>query len=282
MIHLLAGAAAKVVLNLVFVAGFGLTVDGVGYATIAGNLISAILTFRAVYQLEGELRFSWKNVRLFRHELGQILFTGIPVGMETALYSFANLAILTVVNGYGPDATTGYSIGTQFNNIVYHVCVGGSYAVMPYVAQNVGAGNLRRVRTVVRKAMRITILLGGGSGWLCAAFAGSLASLMSKSPAVIDFAADLMVLVSGLYFMCGVMFAMNAVLRGLGRPIVPTVSTLAFMFVLRFVWIWFIYPLYPTPVFLYTVWPVGWVLCTVTMLCFYFPTVRRMEKKLLA
>ncbi len=282
MIYLLAGAGAKVILNFVFVAGLGLTVEGVGYATIVANLISAVLTFRAVYRMEGELRFSWKNVRIFRHELGQILFTGIPVGMETALYSFANLAIQAVVNGYGPVGTTGYSIASQFNNIIYQICVGASYAVMPYVAQNVGAGNLARVRTVVRRAMLITILLGGGSGWLCAIFAGPLASLMSKSPEVIDFATNQIILVSGLYFLCGIMFAMNAVLRGLGRPIVPTVSTMAFMFALRFLWVWFIYPLYPTPVFLYTVWPVGWVLCIITTLFFYFPTMRRMEKKVLS
>ncbi len=281
MIYLLVGAAAKVVLNYVFVAGLHMTVEGVGYATIAANLISAILSFRAVYKMDGVLRFSWRNVRIFRRELGQILFTGIPVGMESALYSIANLAILAVVNGFDPPySTTGYSIGTQFNNIVYHVCVGTSYAVMPYVAQNVGAGNLKRVRSVVRKAMVLTTLLGGGTGWMFAIFARPLASLMSKSPTVIGYAVGQIVLVSGLYFICGIAFAMNAVLRGLGRPIVPTVSTLAFMCVFRYLWVWFIYPLFPNLVFLYTIWPIGWVLCTITTLCFYFPTMRRMEKHL--
>lgn len=280
MIYLLEGAAAKVILNFVFVAGWHMTVEGVGYATIAANLISAILCFRAVYKMEGSLRFSWKNVRIFRRELGQILFTGIPVGMESALYSVANLAILAVVNGFDPpDSTTGYSIATQFNNIIYHVCVGTSYAVMPYVAQNTGAGNMARVRETVRKAMLLTTVLGGGCGWLCAIFARPLASLMSQSPNVIRYAAEQIILVSGLYFLCGIMFSLNAVLRGLGRPIVPTISTMAFMFALRFLWVWFIYPLFPKLIFLYTVWPVGWVLCIATVLCFYFPTMRKYMKQ---
>lgn len=280
MIHLLVGAGAKVILNYLFVAGLHMTVDGVGYATIAANLISAILAFRAVYKMEGELTFSWKNVRLYGFELRQILFTGIPVGMESALYSVANLAILTVVNGYGPDATTGYSIALQFNNIIYQVCVGASYAVMPYVAQNAAAGNLSRVRETVRKSILLITVLGGGLGALFALFSAPLASLMSDSPAVIEFASAQIILISGLYFLCGIMFDLNAALRGLGRPIVPTVSTMAFMFVFRFAWVWFIYPLYPTPIFLYTVWPVGWVLCIATVLCFYFPTMRKKEKQL--
>ena len=280
MIHLLIGAGAKVVLNYVLVAGLRMTVEGVGYATIVANLISAILTFRAVYKMEGELRFSWGNVRIFGKELGQILFMGIPVGMETALYSVANLAIQAVVNGYGPDATTGYSIATQFNNIIYHVCVGASYAVMPYVAQNVGAGNLSRVRETTRKAVLLTTVLGGSLGAVFAIFSRQLASLMSKTPAVLDVAQDQIILVSGLYFLCGIMFVMNAVLRGLGRPITPTVSTLMFMFVLRFLWVWFIYPLFPNLIFLYCVWPVGWVLCIATVLCFYFPTMAKWKKRL--
>lgn len=280
MVYLLIGAGAKVVLNYIFVAWLDMTIEGVGYATIAANLISAVLTFRAVYKMEGELRFSWKNVRVFGYELRQILFMGIPVGMETALYSVANLAIQTVVNGYGPEATTGYSIATQFNNIIYHVCVGASYAVMPYVAQNVGAGKLARVRATTRKAIFLTTVLGGGLGWLCAIFARPVASLMSDSEEVIAIAKDQIVLVSGLYFLCGIMFVMNAVLRGLGRPIVPTVSTMAFMFILRFLWVWFIYPLFPNLIFLYAVWPVGWVLCIATTLCFYFPAMAKWKKQL--
>lgn len=280
MLHLLVGAGAKVILNYMFVAGFHMAVDGVGYATIAANLISAILAFRAVFKMEGVLRFSWKHVRLYGFELRRILFTGVPVGMEAALYSVANLAVLTVMNGYGPDATTGYSISMQLNNIVYQFCVGVSYAVMPYVAQNAAAGKPKRVRETVRDAVLLTTVLGGGVGWLFAIFSRSLASLMSKSADVIEFAVEQIVLVSGLYFLCGIMFALNAVLRGLGRPVVPTVSTMAFMFVFRFFWVWVIYPIYPTPLFLYTVWPVGWVLCILTVLCFYFPTMRRLERGL--
>jgi Na+-driven multidrug efflux pump len=270
----------KVVLNFIFVAGFHMTVDGVGYATIAANLLSATLAFRTVYKMEGTLRFSWKNLRIFRRELGQILFTGIPVGVETALYSVANLAILATFNGYGPDATTGYTIASQFHTIIYYICTGASYAVMPYVAQNVGAGNLKRVRETMRKSVLLILLLGGGSGCLFAIFARPLASLMSQSPAVLDIAADQIVLVSALYFIHGIASAISAGLRGLGRPIVPTVSTMAFMCVLRFLWVWFVYPLFPNLVFLCTVWPVGWVLCTITTLCFYFPSMRRMEKQI--
>ena len=279
MIYLIIGAAAKVVLNFVFVAGLGMKVDGVAYATILSNVITAVLTFRAVYKMEGSMRFYWKNMRIFRQELGQILATGIPVGVEQMLYSCANLAILAVVNGYGPDTTTGYTISLQFNNIIYNVCVCTSFAVMPFVAQNAGAGNFARVREITRKSVLLTTALGGGCGWLFAIFSRPLASLMSKSPAVIETASKQIVLISGLYFICGIAYALNAVLRGLGRPIIPTVSSMLFMFALRFLWVWFIYPLCPNIVFLYTVWPVSWVLCSITGFAFCLPTLRRLEKK---
>ena len=47
------------------------------------------------------------------------------------------------------------------------------------------------------------------------------------------------------------------------------------MCVLRFVWVYLIFPLCPTLTFLYLVWPVGWSLCIITLLFFYFPALKQ-------
>lgn len=89
-----------------------------------------------------------------------------------------------------------------------------------------------------------------------------------------------MVIISSTYFICGINEVMCATMRGMGRPIIPTVATLLFLFALRFVWVYLIFPLCPNFTFLYLVWPVGWVLCIVTMLMFYCPTMAKFNKKL--
>jgi Na+-driven multidrug efflux pump len=98
---------------------------------------------------------------------------------------------------------------------------------------------------------------------------------MSDSPAVIDYSCQKMVIISSTYFICGINEIMGAALRGMGKPIVPTVATFVYMCVLRFVWVYAIFPpFFPNLTILFLVWPVGWVLSIATLLLFFFPALR--------
>jgi Na+-driven multidrug efflux pump len=179
----------------------------------------------------------------------------------------------------GPAATTGMSIANNYDGITYQFCTATSYAVMPYVSQNVGAGNVKRAVQAVGKGILLTVLIGTPVGALFAIFSGPLSSIMSSDPAVIAYSQEKMILISSLYFICGIYSVLGDALRGLGRPTAATVSTLLFMCVLRFVWVYFIYPLCPSLTFLYLVWPVGWVLSIIFLLSIMIPTVKKLKAK---
>lgn len=121
-------------------------------------------------------------------------------------------------------------------------------------------------------------MFGATFGVFSAVFSGQLSSLMSSTPEVIRYSQQKMIVISSTYFICGINEVMGGTLRGMGKPIIPAVATLLFMCLLRFVWVYFIFPLYPNLTFLYTVWPVGWVLSITTLLFAYFPTIAKLGK----
>ncbi|MBR2879032.1 MAG: hypothetical protein IKB92_08020, partial [Clostridia bacterium] len=199
---------------------------------------------------------------------------------QSALYSFANTVIMAVVNGFGEHATTGIAIANQFDVILYHIGYAPSLAVSPYVAQNIGSGNIKRAKKSIISGIFITIAFGASFGALSAIFSRQLASTMSHTPEVIAFARQKMIIISSTYFISGINEVMGGVMRGLGKPIIPAISTFMYMFLFRFFWIYVIYPLCPNLTFLYTVWPVGWILSILTLLIFYFPTIKKLQKNL--
>jgi Na+-driven multidrug efflux pump len=72
-------------------------------------------------------------------------------------------------------------------------------------------------------------------------------------------------------------------MRGMRRPLVSMITTMIYMCALRFVWVFLIFnplrdSLSDPLTFLYLVWPVGWTLSIATLLCFYFPTARKLER----
>ena len=278
MYFLILGGIVKTTCTVLFVTTFDMTVEGVALATIVSNIVASILAFRALLNSKDVIRINFNKIKFDILELKEILFIGIPAGLQSALYSLANVVITTAVNSFGADATTGISIANQFDGILYQISYAPSLAVIPFVAQNIGAGNIKRVKQTVIRAVLITTAFGFTFGSLSAIFSGQLSSIMSSSRAVIEFSQQKMVIISSTYFICGINEVMGGVLKGMGKPILPTIATFAFMCLLRFVWVYGIFPHCPNLTFLYLVWPIGWILSIITLLIAYFPAISKLQK----
>lgn len=280
MYFLIFGGIIKVLCTIFFITVFHMTVEGVAIATLISFLVIGTLAFTTLLRSKDIIHIDFHKIRFDSKELKEILFNGIPSGLQTAMYSFANVIIMTTVNGFGPDATTGISIANQFDGILYQMTYAPSLAVIPFVAQNVGAKNFKRVKQVITRAVLITTAFGAVFGSMSAIFSGQLASIMSSSDVVIAYAQQKMMLISSTYFICGINEVMGGVLKGIGKPIFPAVTTFLFMCIFRFVWVYGIYPLFPQNLtYLYLVWPVGWTLSIITLLFVYFPTIRALQKQ---
>lgn len=275
MLFLTTGGVLKVLCNLLFVGVFDLAVVGVAFATIISWTTACTLGLRAILKNTNEYaKLKLSKIGFHSRELSNILTIGIPTGLQQALYSIANVIISATVNDFGADATTGISIANNFDGILYQIAVAPSLAVMPYVSQNLGANNLKRAKQAVVRGMFITIALAASIGALSAIFSGQLSSILSSNPEAIKYSQQKMVIISSTYFICGINEIMGAALKGFKRPIVPMVSTMVFMCGIRFIWVYLIFPYYENLTFLYLIWPIGWILSIITLLCFYIPTVR--------
>lgn len=279
MIYLTVGGIVKVALTFLFTAAFHMGVAGVALATILSQALPCFLGLRALIKNQGAVKLKKQYFRFYKAELLDILRIGIPTSVQRVVYSVANVLITSTVNSFGPAATTGVSIANQYDGILYNITTATSLAVMPYVSQNIGAGNVKRATQSVWKSILITTGLGVVFGSLSAGFSAPLSSIMSSDPAVIAFSQQKMVVVSTTYFICGISEIFGAALRGMGKPVVATVCSFLYMCVFRFIWVYFIFPLFPNLSFLYLVWPVGWALCIITMLFVYFPTVKKLKAK---
>ncbi|MBO5109923.1 MAG: MATE family efflux transporter [Clostridia bacterium] len=276
MLFLTLGGVINVILNFVFVAGLGMRVEGVAIATVISWAVSAILALIALAKNTGTVKIRRSRLRFYRRELSEMLVIGVPAGFQQALYCIANVIIAATVNSFGPDATTGISIANNFDGVLYQIVIAPSLAVMPYVSQNIGCGNPQRASKAVGRGMLLTVLIGATIGAFSAIFSWELSSIMSDNPAVIAYSCQKMVIISSTYFICGLNEILCAAMRGMGRSVIPTVVTLLYMCVFRFVWVYTIFPLMPNLTFLYLVWPVSWVLSIGTMLFFFFPTLKKL------
>lgn len=285
MIYLTIGGVVKVGLTFLLVGVFKMEIVGVSIATISTWIITSVLDAITLVRDGGIVTVNFKRLKIYGEQLKAMLKIGIPTGLQQALYSLANLVIVGAVNSYGSDeitkanASTGVSIANNFDGILYQIATAPALAVMPYVSQNVGAKNMKRAKQAIINGIFITLIFAGGLGALSAIFSAELSSIMTSNPEVIKFSQQKMMLVSSTYFICGINEILGSGIKGMGKPIVPMISTMVFMCAIRFPWVWFIYPLFPNLTFLYTIWPIGWILSIITVTSFLIPTAKKLQQR---
>jgi len=277
MYFLLLNGVIKVILNFLFVARLDMGVASVAVATIISSTVSCSLAYITLFRFQTVMPLRFLRAGFDIGEFKEMLRIGIPAGVQGGLLAFANVTITATANSFGADATTGVSIANQFESILYQITAAPGVAVAPFVSQNIGAGNIPRVKKTVLCGVLITTISSATLGILSAVFSGQLASIMSSSPAIIAYAKQKMIITSIPYFIAGIYELLGGVLRSIGKPIVPTVTSLLFICLLRFAWVYAVFPLYPDLGFLYLVWPIGWFLCTMTHLVIYLRQIKKLQ-----
>ena len=87
----------NVLLNLFFVIVLHMTVNGVAIATVAANAVSAALLYVRLTRTDKCVRVERKALRIDGASLKRILSIGLPAGVQSAVFSFANIVIQSAI-----------------------------------------------------------------------------------------------------------------------------------------------------------------------------------------
>ena len=278
----------NVILNLFFVIVCGMSVDGVALATIISQYASAILILFVLSKKAGEsYQFSFKKLCFDTYLIKRILRIGIPSGIQSSLFSFANIVLTDGINSFGdPNIITAYTINNNIDGITYHACTSFYQATLTFVGQNYGAMKLYRIRKTLLYSLIWVTVVGVAVSQLELLFADELINLYIANDApnklaVATATKDMMDVMLTFYFLCGVMEVCTGVLRGLGYSFLPMIMCLTGACVFRIFWRYVIFPLEPfckTPNGLIVSFPISWVLTILLLLGLFVYAWKRLKR----
>lgn len=266
-------------LNLFFVIVLRMSVAGVALATIISQAVSALLVTRLLVREEGPMRLDLRALRLHRGSLRQILQIGLPAGLQSTVFSLANVVIQSSINSFGSVIVAGNSAAANIEGFVYVGMNAFAQAVTTFVSQNVGARRYENIDRVVADCL-ICVSVTGLILGMGASLAGApLVGVYSSEAEVVAAGAGRLRVICSLYLICGAMDVMAGALRGLGYSTLPMVVSLLGSCAFRLVWIATIFAALHTAPVLYLCYPLSW---TVTLLahtvCFAVVRRRLIEK----
>ena len=163
---LLVSAVLNTGLDLLFVLKFGMGVEGVAYATIIAQAVSALLTVWVLLRAEGCIRLELRALRMTWSVLKQIVAVGIPAALQMAVTAFSNVFVQGYINYFGADCMSGWTAYTKVDQLVILPVQSISMAGTTFVGQNLGVGDTPRAKKGVRMALYLSAAGAGADGLL--------------------------------------------------------------------------------------------------------------------
>ena len=185
-LFLVVSAVINTVLDLVFVIGFGMGVEGVAYATILAQGISAVLVLPVLARSKSCVRLIARDLRLSRAMLGKIISVGIPAAIQMAITAFSNVFVQSYINYFGADCMSGWTAYSKIDQLILLPMQSLALASTTFVGQNLG----NQMEQRAKKGVRIALLLAIVSTLLLMLpvlmFAPELVSFFNRKPEVIS------------------------------------------------------------------------------------------------
>lgn len=266
--YLLSAGVINVVLNLFFVIVLDMGVAGVATATVASQVVSAVLIVRCLMQSEGIYRLNLHELKLHRKKLVRIVQIGLPAGLQGAVFSLSNVLIQSSVNSFGSVAMAGNTAAGNIEGFVYTSMNAIYQTALSFTSQNVGGGRQDRIPKIIFQCMAIVIVIGAVMGNLAYQCGPFLLGIYSSDPEVIQFGMSRMQIICQWYFLCGIMDVAVGILRGLGYSVIPMLVSLTGACGLRVLWIFTVFAWKHSLFVLYLSYPITWIVTfTVHLIC---------------
>ena len=269
LLFLIISALLNTALDLLFVLVFDMGVDGVAYATILSQILSALLTLYALSRERGTYGIRWRKIRIDRESLSMILKLGLPSSIQAAITAFSNVFVQSYINYFGSACMAGYGVYGKIDAFALIPVQSISMSSTTFVGQNWGAKQPARAREGVWKAILMSLISTAVLGILVFVLAEPLMGFFSPEPDVIEYGVRFLRIITPFYIAICFNQIYAGALRGVGDATMPTVIMLVSFVAFRQVYLAVTKALGAGFIAVALAYPVGWILCSTLLIIRY-------------
>lgn len=266
---LIMSGVINVILNLVFVIGIGMTVDGVATATVISNAISAGLLFVLLLKGKTPLKIEKHRFKIHFDLLKEMLQIGIPAGIQGMVFSISNILIQTAVNSLGTDVVAGSSAAGNIEIIGYFVVNSFSQACTTIIGQNYGANKPERCHKTLMISLLESYIIGGSVSFLLIVFGRQLLHLFNSDPAVIEYGYTRIVWILSFEVINGTIDIISGAMRGYGESLTPALIALVGICGVRITYLYTYFQSHRTFQTLMLAYPFSWIITVIVIAIAY-------------
>lgn len=267
---LVVSAVVNTVLDLVFVLCFNMGVEGVAYATIIAQGVSAVLVLIELMRTSSCIKLNIKKMGIDWEILGKIAKIGFPAALQMAVTAFSNVFVQSYINYFGSDFMAGWTAYGKIDQLMLMPLMAVSLASTTFVGQNLGVNNVERAKKGVRYSLLISVVSTVILMIPIMIFAPQFTGFFNSKPQVVEYGAMLLRLISPFYVLCCVNQVYASSLRGAGNSRAPMVLLVFSFVVFRQIYLFIVTRFISNTVIPVALsYPAGWLVASILMTVYF-------------
>ena len=267
---LIVSAIINTILDLVFVLVFHMGVEGVAWATVIAQVVSAILTMYVLMRAHSSIRVNLSQLKIHMAELKKIIRVGIPAAIQMAITSFSNIFVQSYINYFGADCMSGWTAYAKIDQLILLPMQSLALSSTTFVGQNLGANLPERAAKGIRVSLLLSVIATVVLMIPVLIFARPLVGFFNAKPEVVEYGAKLLMWMSPFYVLCCVNQIYAGALRGAGNSKAPMIIMLASFVVFRQIYLYIMANFISNEIIPIAMgYPAGWLICSAATLIYY-------------
>lgn len=221
LVYLLVSTVINIVLDLLFVAGMGMGVNGVALATVIAQAVSALLCLFRLMKMKDLFDINVSYMKLQKKYTKKIIRLGLPSGITQAIFSMAMIVVQSLTNSFGEMFIAANVIVMRVDGFAMMPNFSFGTAMTTYAGQNVGAKRLDRVDQGAKQGTFIAIATSAVITALILIFGKTLMGIFTSTSELVELSRNMMGILAVGYIAMAVTQSLSGVMRGAGDTMTP-------------------------------------------------------------
>lgn len=268
LFYLIISSIVNVVLDVVFIAGFGMGVEGAACATVIAQILSAIMCLIHLLRIDSEYKVVLSKLGIDFEILRQIIKYGLPSGVQNSIISLANVVIQSNINAFGKLAMAGCGAYSKVEGFAFLPVNCFSMSLTTFISQNLGAQEYERAQKGAKFGILCSATLAELIGVVIYFASPVLIAAFDSNPDVVAYGVSWARTTSMFYFLLAFSHCCAAILRGAGKAIIPMYIMLGSWCVLRITYVTIAVKIVPAITTVFWAYPLTWGISAVIFLIY--------------
>ena len=233
LLFLIGSNILNLVLTLLFICVLHWDLESSAWASVISQVCACFALFVYLKLKKSVASIRFKGCRWSSYIFRMMIKIGLPTGLQQSVVSIGQMALMSIVNGFGTVMVAAYSSMLRIDAIAIMPAMNFSQALTSFTGQNIGAGKMDRVGKGFRFTLKTNVIISLLMSVVFILFGKGIMSCFSADEDVIAEGYRYLLICGPFYFLFSAMFSFTGLFRGAGDTVPTMIISLFSLWLFR-------------------------------------------------